>query len=162
TRGVHRALWGHAGALDGRVQRPVRQAPPRRLYGADGRGAGARSAGNRRSRPGNRERRGRTGRGRGRHRPTARRRAREHLPVPPERTGARTLLDLVALGVEAPSAQAIASARIVREEPVLVQRFVNALLEGTAVAKRDRERALCVLSERLDGADDAALNETYE
>ncbi len=79
-----------------------------------------------------------------------------------ERTGARTLLDLVALGVEAPSTQVIASARIVREEPVLVQRFVNALLEGTAVAKRDRERALRVLSEHLNGGDDAALNETYE
>jgi NitT/TauT family transport system substrate-binding protein len=78
-----------------------------------------------------------------------------------EHAGARTLLDLVALGVEAPSVQVIASARMVREEPVLLQRFVNALLEGTAVAKRDRERALRVLADHVNG-DDVALSETYE
>ena len=87
--------------------------------------------------------------------------------IPPESTllerlGFRTLLDLGTSGVEVPNNQVIVAAAATREQPALVQRLVDVLVEGTALAKRDRALTKRVLGEYLQLADEAALDDTYE
>jgi NitT/TauT family transport system substrate-binding protein len=79
-----------------------------------------------------------------------------------ERLGFLTLLDLTALGVDDPHYQVIVSAALSAEQPAVVQRFVYALIEATALAKRDRGLTKQVLREHLPSADEPALDETYE
>jgi NitT/TauT family transport system substrate-binding protein len=87
--------------------------------------------------------------------------------VPPESTQLerlefRTLLNLATSGVEMPNNQVAVAAAVPRERPALVQRLVDVLVEGTALAKRDRALAKRVLGEYLQLTDDAALDDTYE
>jgi ABC-type nitrate/sulfonate/bicarbonate transport system substrate-binding protein len=87
--------------------------------------------------------------------------------VPPEsvfleRLDFHSLLDFGPVGVEGPNRQVIVTARLVQQRPALVQRFVDALVEATVLAKRDPALARRVLAEYLHVSDEAALDETYD
>jgi ABC-type nitrate/sulfonate/bicarbonate transport system substrate-binding protein len=87
--------------------------------------------------------------------------------VPPEsvfleRLEFHSLLDLGPAGAEGPNRQVIVSARLVQQQPALVQRLVDALVEGTVLAKREPALARRVLGEYLRVTDETALDETYE
>lgn len=86
--------------------------------------------------------------------------------VPPDtvllaRLGFQTLVDLQVRGAEAPSTQVVVAERLVREDPERVQRFVDALLEGIALAKHEPALAKRVLRYYLYTDDEAALDATY-
>jgi ABC-type nitrate/sulfonate/bicarbonate transport system substrate-binding protein len=87
--------------------------------------------------------------------------------VPPEtvfleRLDFRSLLDLGPLGAEGPNRQVIVSARLLQQQPMLAQRFVDALVEGTVLAMRDPALARRVLGEYLRVGDEVALDATYD
>src|SRR5581483_11169755 len=87
--------------------------------------------------------------------------------VPPEtvfleRLEFHTLLDFGLVGAEGPNRQVIVAPRLVQERPMLVQRLVDALVEATALAKRDRALTRRVLAEYLRVDDAAALDATYD
>lgn len=87
--------------------------------------------------------------------------------VPPEtvfleRLEFHSLLDLGPLGAGGPNRQVIVTARLMQAQPALVQQFVDALVEGTVLAKREPAVARRVLAEYLRAGDDVALDETYD
>ncbi|HZR99043.1 MAG TPA: ABC transporter substrate-binding protein [Chloroflexota bacterium] len=87
--------------------------------------------------------------------------------VPPEtvfleRLDFHSLVDVGPLGAEGPNRQVIVTARLLQQQPTLLQRFVDALIEGTVRAKRDPALARRVLTEYLRIGDEAALDETYD
>ncbi|HLH25519.1 MAG TPA: ABC transporter substrate-binding protein [Chloroflexota bacterium] len=87
--------------------------------------------------------------------------------VPPEtvfleRLDFHSLLDFGPVGAEGPARQVVVAARLLQERPTLVQRFVDTLVEATALAKRDPAVARRVLAEYLHVSDDAALDDTYD
>jgi ABC-type nitrate/sulfonate/bicarbonate transport system substrate-binding protein len=79
-----------------------------------------------------------------------------------ERLGFVTLLDLTNVVSEYPGTQAIVPERLVRANPERVQRFVNSLIEATALAKRERALTKQVLRHYLYTADEAALEDAYD
>jgi ABC-type nitrate/sulfonate/bicarbonate transport system substrate-binding protein len=87
--------------------------------------------------------------------------------VPPEsvfleRLDFHSLLDFGPAGVEGPNRQVIVTARLLQQQPDLVQRLVDALAEGNALAWREPALARRALAEYLRVTDEAALDETYE
>lgn len=87
--------------------------------------------------------------------------------VPPEsvfleRLEFHSLLDSGPAGAEGPNRQVIVTPRLLQQQPALVQRLVDALVEGTVLAKRDPALARRVLAEYLHVADEVALDETYD
>ncbi|HEY7063639.1 MAG TPA: ABC transporter substrate-binding protein [Chloroflexota bacterium] len=87
--------------------------------------------------------------------------------VPPEsvfleRLEFHSLLDFGVTGAMGPSRQVIVTPRLIREQPALVQRVVDTLVEAAALAKRDPGLARRVLAEYLRVDDAAALDATYD
>jgi ABC-type nitrate/sulfonate/bicarbonate transport system substrate-binding protein len=87
--------------------------------------------------------------------------------VPPEtvfleRLDFHSLLDAGTLDADGPNRQVIVTPRLLDRQPALVQRFVDALVEGSVLAKRDPALARRVLGEYLHVGDEAALEETYD
>jgi NitT/TauT family transport system substrate-binding protein len=86
--------------------------------------------------------------------------------VPPEATllarrGFYTAVDLAQTSREFANSQLVVRAQLARERPAVVQQVVDALVEGAALAKRDRALTKRVLAEYLEIADEQALDETY-
>jgi ABC-type nitrate/sulfonate/bicarbonate transport system substrate-binding protein len=90
------------------------------------------------------------------------------VAVPPpesvalERIGLTSLFDLWGTGGELAISQVLVPAALAQEQPGLVQRVVDSLVEAIALAKRDRAFAKRVLAEHVTPADDLALEDTYE
>jgi ABC-type nitrate/sulfonate/bicarbonate transport system substrate-binding protein len=87
--------------------------------------------------------------------------------VPPDSVelaslGFHEVLDLTSLDADAPVNQVVVTARLVREEPRAVDRLVRALMEATALARRDRELTKRVLAQHLGTSDPLALDATYD
>jgi NitT/TauT family transport system substrate-binding protein len=86
--------------------------------------------------------------------------------VPPDSVelaslGFHEVLDLTSLDADAPVNQVVVAARLVREQPRAVDRLVRALMEATALARRDRELTRRVLAQHLGTSDPVALDATY-
>ncbi len=79
-----------------------------------------------------------------------------------ERLGLNSLFDLWGAGGEVATHQVLVPAAFARDQPGVVQRVVDALIEATALAKRDRALTKRALAEHVVPADDMALDETYE
>jgi ABC-type nitrate/sulfonate/bicarbonate transport system substrate-binding protein len=87
--------------------------------------------------------------------------------VPPEtvfleRMDFHSLLDLGPPGAEGPNRQVVVTARLLQAQPELAQSFVDALVEGTVLAKREPAVARRVLAEYLRIGDEPALDATYD
>jgi ABC-type nitrate/sulfonate/bicarbonate transport system substrate-binding protein len=79
-----------------------------------------------------------------------------------ERQGFTTLRELDVPSVDDASSQVVVAGRLVRDRPQVVQRFVDALIEATAMAKRDPDLAKRVLRQYLLVDEEVALDDTYE
>jgi ABC-type nitrate/sulfonate/bicarbonate transport system substrate-binding protein len=79
-----------------------------------------------------------------------------------EHQGFTTLREINVATTDDPSGQVVVAGWLVRDEPVLVQRLVNALIEATALAKREPELAKRVLRQYLRIEDEAAIDQAYE
>jgi len=79
-----------------------------------------------------------------------------------EKNGFHQLLDMTNLGI--PNAQGVIAAKrdYVKQNPEIVQRFMDSLIESIARAKKDREGALPVLKAQLKLEDDAIVAATYD
>jgi NitT/TauT family transport system substrate-binding protein len=79
-----------------------------------------------------------------------------------ERQGFTTLRELDVPSVDDASSQVAVAGRLVRERSDVVQRFVDALIEATAMAKREPDLAKRVLGHYVPVDDESALDDTYE
>ncbi|MBV9135118.1 MAG: ABC transporter substrate-binding protein, partial [Chloroflexi bacterium] len=79
-----------------------------------------------------------------------------------EKAGFHVLFDLTTEGL--PNAQGVIAAKqdYVKANPQVVQGFINALVEGIAVMKADKNAALPVLKEQLQLDDDTVASATYD
>ena len=68
----------------------------------------------------------------------------------------------MSLDADAPVNQVVVPARLIREEPRAIDRLVRALMEATALARRDRELTKRVLAQHLGTSDPLALDATYD
>ena len=79
-----------------------------------------------------------------------------------ERLDFHSLLDFGSLDAEGPNRQVIVTPRLLDQQPALVQRFVDALVEGTVLAKRGSGAGAAGVSRYLHVGDEVALDETYD
>src|SRR5262249_51705081 len=79
-----------------------------------------------------------------------------------ERAGFLPFADARAYAPDYPSTQLIVATRLVRQRPAVVQRLVDAVIEGIAYAKHERAATQQILSTYLQTDDDAALDAVYE
>jgi NitT/TauT family transport system substrate-binding protein len=79
-----------------------------------------------------------------------------------EKNGFQMLFDMTNLGI--PNAQGVIATQraYAKEHPEVVQRFMDALIESIAKAKKDRAGALPVLKAQLKLEDDAIVAATYD
>ena len=75
--------------------------------------------------------------------------------------GLRELVDLAAEGIRFEQAPLATTRRFVQEAPDVVRGYLRAVVEGIALAKRDRPLAKRVLSQYTKNEDEAVLEETY-
>lgn len=79
-----------------------------------------------------------------------------------KKLGYRILLDIAASGIPYASTGVTTRAKLIREEPDLVRRYVRAEVEAIARMKRDRNFTMGVMGKFLRTTDPELLSETYE
>jgi ABC-type nitrate/sulfonate/bicarbonate transport system substrate-binding protein len=79
-----------------------------------------------------------------------------------EKSGFHMLFDMTTLGI--PNAQGVIAAnrKFAKENPEIVQRFMDSLIESIARAKKDKPGSLPVLKAQLKLDDDAVVAATYD
>jgi NitT/TauT family transport system substrate-binding protein len=79
-----------------------------------------------------------------------------------KKLGDRTLLDIASLGIPYASTGMTTRARVIREDPDLVRRYMMAQVEAIARAKRDKNLATSVMAKYLRTNDQEMLSEAYD
>ncbi|OGP28570.1 MAG: hypothetical protein A2038_06805 [Deltaproteobacteria bacterium GWA2_57_13] len=79
-----------------------------------------------------------------------------------KKLGHRVLLDIAALGIPYASTGVTTRAKLIREDPDLVRRYMAAQVEAIARMKRDRNFTMNVMGKYLRTSDPELLSETYE
>jgi ABC-type nitrate/sulfonate/bicarbonate transport system substrate-binding protein len=79
-----------------------------------------------------------------------------------KKLGHHVLLDVASLGVPYAFTGMTTRARIIREDPDLVRRYMMAQVEAIARAKRDRSLAMAVMGKYLRTTQPALLSDAYE
>ncbi len=79
-----------------------------------------------------------------------------------KKLGYRLLLDIASLGIPYASTGITTRAKLIREDPDMVRRYIAAQVEAIAVMKRNRSFTLGVMSKYLRTSDREILSETYE
>jgi ABC-type nitrate/sulfonate/bicarbonate transport system substrate-binding protein len=76
--------------------------------------------------------------------------------------GNRTILDIASLGISYASTGMTTRGKLIREDPDLVRRYMEAEVEAIARAKRDKNLAMSVMGKYLRITDTELLSESYE
>ena len=79
-----------------------------------------------------------------------------------KKLGHRVLLDIAALGIPYASTGVTTRAKLIREDPDLVRRYMAAQVEAIARMKRDRNFTMNVMGKYLRTSDPELLSETYD
>jgi len=79
-----------------------------------------------------------------------------------KKLGYRVLLDIASLGIPYASTGVSTRAKLIREDPDVVRRYVAAQVEAIALMKRDRSFTLGVMGKYLRTSNRELLSETYE
>lgn len=79
-----------------------------------------------------------------------------------KKLGYRVLLDIASLGIPYASTGITTRAKLIREDPNMVRRYVAAQVEAIALMKRNRGFTLEVMGKYLRTSDREILSETYE
>jgi ABC-type nitrate/sulfonate/bicarbonate transport system substrate-binding protein len=78
-----------------------------------------------------------------------------------KKLGYRVLLDISSLGIPYASTGVSTRAKLIREDPDTVRRYVAAQVEAIALMKRDKSFTIGVMSKYLRTSDRELLSETY-
>jgi len=79
-----------------------------------------------------------------------------------KKLGHRSLLDIASLGIPYASTGMTTRGRLIREDPDLVRRYMNAQVEAIARAKKDRNLSMQVMGKYLRITDPELLSEAYD
>ena len=79
-----------------------------------------------------------------------------------KKLGNRTLLDISSLGIPYASTGMTTRGKLIREDPDLVRRYMEAQVEAIARAKRDKNLAMSVMGKYLRITDTELLGEAYD
>ncbi len=79
-----------------------------------------------------------------------------------KKLGHRSLLDIASLGIPYASTGMTTRGRLIREDPDLVRRYMNAQVEAIARAKKDRNLSIQVMGKYLRITDPELLSEAYD
>ncbi len=79
-----------------------------------------------------------------------------------KKLGHRSLLDIASLGIPYASTGMTTRGRLIREDPDLVRRYMNAQVEAIARAKKDRNLSMQVMGKYLRITDLELLSEAYD